>query len=78
MTTTETVKKMIMELKQLDSLDNDARLIEARILDSFDLITLVMQLETEFGVSIDGGAISPESFADVASIAAMIDGLKGA
>lgn len=42
--------------------------IEAGMLDSFDVVTLVTSLDEEFGISIDGVDILPENFSSVPSI----------
>lgn len=42
------------------------------MLDSFDIISLVTELETEFDVSIDGEDIVPENFSSADGIAALI------
>ena len=42
------------------------------MLDSFDLISIVTEIEGEFGVLIDALDILPENFATAQAIAAMI------
>jgi acyl carrier protein len=42
--------------------------MEAGMLDSFDLVTLVTSLDEAFEISIDGIDILPENFANVESI----------
>lgn len=46
--------------------------IEAGMLDSFDVVTLVTTLDEEFGISIDGVDIVPENFSSVLSIADLL------
>lgn len=43
-------------------------LFEEGLLDSFDLITLVSELDREYGISIDGLDIVPENFSSVKRI----------
>jgi acyl carrier protein len=38
------------------------------LLDSFDMVTLVTELESTFGVSIDGTDVLPENFNSLVSI----------
>ena len=45
---------------------------EDGLLDSFDLVTLVAELDEVYGISIDGIHILPENFANVAAIEAML------
>lgn len=42
--------------------------IEEGMLDSFDVVTLVSDLDSTFGISIDGVDIVPENFSSVDSI----------
>ena len=42
--------------------------IENGLLDSFDIVTLVSDLDNEFGVSIDGADILPENFNSIEAI----------
>lgn len=47
--------------------------IEKGYLDSFDVVTLVSELEDKFGVSISALEILPENFASVKNICALIN-----
>jgi acyl carrier protein len=42
------------------------------MLDSFDLVTLVSELDKAYGISIDGLQIVPENFQNVAAIEAFL------
>ena len=42
------------------------------MLDSFDMMTLVSDLDKEFGISISGVDIVPENFLSIASIEALL------
>lgn len=46
--------------------------IEKGILDSFDVVTLVADLDSTFGISIDGVDIVPENFSSVDSIIGLL------
>lgn len=46
--------------------------IEDGLLDSFDLVTLVSDLEDGYGIIIDGLDIVPENFNSVEAIAAVV------
>jgi len=46
--------------------------VEEGLLDSFDIVTLVEELEDEFGIEISGTDIIPENFVSVSSIEALI------
>jgi acyl carrier protein len=45
---------------------------EDGMLDSFDLVTLVSELDKTYGISIDGTDIVPDNFSNVAAIEALL------
>jgi methoxymalonate biosynthesis acyl carrier protein len=45
---------------------------EAGMLDSFDMVLLVEELDKNFGISIDGTDILPENFRSLAAIEALV------
>jgi acyl carrier protein len=47
--------------------------IHAGLLDSYDLVTLVSALESEFDILIDGGDVVPENFDNFSSIIKLIE-----
>ena len=51
---------------------NEKDLIESGLLDSFDMITLVNDLNDSFGVTIGLEHLEPENFNSVAAIAALL------
>lgn len=46
--------------------------IEAGMLDSFDIVSLVTSIDEEFEISIDGTDILPENFSNLDSILALM------
>lgn len=42
--------------------------IESGMLDSFDIVQLVVSIDNEFGISIDGQDILPENFSNIENI----------
>jgi methoxymalonate biosynthesis acyl carrier protein len=51
----------------------DARdFITAGLLDSFDMMTLVSELDSTYGIRIPGTEIVPENFENVTSILALV------
>lgn len=47
-------------------------LFEDGLLDSFDLVTLVSELDRAYGISIDGLDIVPENFGSIDKIEALV------
>ena len=63
---------------EFDFKDETINFITAGYLDSFDLISLVADLENKFEVKIIGSLIVPESFESVAAILKLIETSKNA
>lgn len=65
----EQIIKILMELRpEFDFTQEGVNFIEEGMLDSFDMVNLVSELDSTFGISIDGVDILPENFATVESI----------
>ena len=61
--------KILTELRpEFDFTQPGINLIEEGMLDSFDIVNLVSELDSTFGISIDGVDILPENFATVDAI----------
>lgn len=57
-----------MELRPEFDFNQEVDFIEEGMLDSFDIVSLVSELDATYGISIDGMDILPENFASVESI----------
>jgi acyl carrier protein len=55
---------------------DDYPLIENHVIDSLGIFQLVGYLETDYGVTIDDGDLTPDKFATLASIAELVEGAK--
>ena len=64
----EQIIKILTELRPEFDFNQDVNFIEEGMLDSFDVVNLVNDLDATFGVSIDGIDILPENFATVEAI----------
>ena len=65
----EKIIKILTELRpEFDFTDESFNFIEEGMLDSFDVVSLVDSLDTEFNIVIDGVDILPENFCSVDSI----------
>ena len=63
---------------EFDFHDESINFITAEYLDSFDIITLVVDIETTFDVKIIGALILPENFSSVNAILKLIESSKNA
>ena len=58
--------------------NSDLNFIEEGYLDSFDLITIVSDLESKFDIKINGSMIVPENFNSIDSIEKLVQNSKNA
>ena len=47
---------------------NSEDFIKEGLLDSFDIITLVAEMEKRFGITIDGEDVTPENFKNIKTL----------
>lgn len=65
----EKIIKILTELRpEFDFTQEGVNFIEEGMLDSFDMVNLVNDLDSTFGISIDGVDILPENFGTVSAI----------
>ena len=72
MDTKEKVVKVLQAVNS-DIKNDDTDLLASGLLDSFDIVNLVSQLEEVFTVEIEPSNIVPENFRTVAAIAALME-----
>lgn len=68
----EQIVKILTDLRPEFDFTADVDFIEEGMLDSFDVINLVSDLDSTFGISIDGVDIVPENFSSLDSIEALL------
>lgn len=69
----EQIIKILTELRpEFDFTQEGVNFIEEGMLDSFDIVSLVDALDTEFNVVIDGVDILPENFCSLESISSLL------
>lgn len=64
----EKVLEILSNIRPEFDFTDDVNFIAEGMLDSFDLVTLVSDLDSTFGISIDGVDIVPENFMSVEAI----------
>jgi acyl carrier protein len=62
------VIKILTDIRPEFDFSIQVNFIEEGMLDSFDVVSLVTALDTEFGISIDGMDIRAENFSSVENI----------
>lgn len=72
----ETNKKILAILGDIQpsyNFEDNVNFVEEGYLDSFDVITLVSELENAFGIMISALDILPENFASVEAMARLVE-----
>lgn len=69
----EQIIKILSDLRPEFDFTQDVDFIEEGMLDSFDLVSLVSDIETELGVAIQGMDILPENFSSIDAIIKVIE-----
>lgn len=68
----EKIVEILTDLRPEFDFTEEVNFIEEGMLDSFDIVSLVDELETNFNVKIDGVDIIPENFSSIDSIEALL------
>lgn len=69
----EKILSILKELRPEFDFKESDNFVEDGYLDSFDIVTLVSELETEFDIVIDGLDVLPENFETVKDICNMVN-----
>jgi acyl carrier protein len=73
MTTNTQVLRILSKIQPDFDFSQDLNFIEEGMIDSFDMINLVTELDEEFGISIDGVDIIPENFSTISAIVLLLN-----
>lgn len=68
----EKILEIVEELRPDVEFDKEEKLIDEGILDSFDIVSLVFELNDAFGLNIDVDELVPENFNNVDAIVDLI------
>lgn len=69
----EKVLEILSNIRPEFDFSENLNFIEEGMLDSFDVVTLVADLDSTFGISIDGVDIVPENFSSIESIIDLLE-----
>ena len=64
----EQIIEILTELRPEFDFTEDVNFIEEGMLDSFDVVSLVDEIESKFGVAIGGTDVIPENFCSIEAI----------
>ena len=68
----EKIIEILTELRPEFDFTEDVNFIEEGMLDSFDVVSLVDEIESKFGVAIGGTDVIPENFCSIEAISETI------
>lgn len=71
----ETLLNILSELHEDVDFERETALIDDKLLDSFDIVTLVAEIDAEFDVAIPAEELTPENFNSAAALYALIERL---
>ena len=72
----EELLNILSELHPEVDFETCTTLIDEKILDSFDIVTLVAEIDAEFDVAIPAEELVPENFNSAAALYALIEKLQ--
>jgi acyl carrier protein len=67
------VLELLKEIRPEEDFESDTDFIEDGMLDSFDIVTLVAELDKKYGISIEGVDIIPEYFKSLKAIMTLLE-----
>ena len=71
----DTIIDILSELVENVDFESCTTLIDDKILDSFDIVTLVAEIDAEFDVAIPAEELVPENFNSASALYALIEKL---
>lgn len=72
----EELLNILKELHPDVDFETEEHLIDGMILDSFDIVTLISEIQNVFGVTIDAKRIVPENFNSAKALYALIQEIE--
>lgn len=71
----EQLLNILSELHPEVDFETETHLIDNKILDSFDIVTIVAEIDSEFDVSIPAEELVPENFNSAQALYALVERL---
>lgn len=71
----EQLLEILAELHPEVDFETEEHLIDNKILDSFDIVTIVAEIDSEFDVSIPAEELIPENFNSAQALYALVERL---
>ena len=74
--TLSTIIEILQDLHEDVDFESEDKLIDKKILDSFDIVTLISELSNEFDITIPADKIIPDNFNSTQALAKMVEELE--
>ncbi|MGN0648553.1 MAG: acyl carrier protein [Oscillospiraceae bacterium] len=74
--TLDTIMDILKDLHEDVDFESCTTLIDDGILDSFDIISIITEINSEFGVAIPADKIVPENFNSAKALAELVEELE--
>ena len=71
----EALLNILAELHPEVDFETEEHLIDDKVLDSFDIVTIVAEIDAEFDVSISAEELIPENFNSAQALYALVEKL---
>lgn len=72
----EDVLQILQEIRQDVDFEKETKLIDDGILDSFDIISIVSELNDNFEIEITADELEPENFNTLDAVVALVESLQ--
>lgn len=72
----EQLLALLKEIRSDVDFENEDKLVDDGILDSFDIVSIISEISDQFNVEINVDDILPENFNSVSAMYAMIERLQ--
>jgi len=72
----EELMKILKEVRGDIDFENEKQLIDGEVLDSFDIITMIMEINNTFGIEIDPEDLEADNFNSAEAIWTLIQEYK--
>ena len=70
------ILSILQEIRPESDFSDSINFVSDGLLDSFDMVMLVDELESNFSISIDGTSVIPENFESLSSIVRLVETSK--
>ncbi len=71
-----TILEILSNVRDDVDFSASSNFIDDGLLDSFDIVTLVEEIEEEFGIEMKGSDIIPDNFISVETIEKLVEGYQ--